>query len=54
MDKRRVIDVLTEFQVGEGLRADTMMQVVDIENPDGKKKIEELKQSVAIGFEVKY
>lgn len=54
LDRDRIIAVLTEFQVGEGLRADMMMQVVDINNPNKKKKVEELKQSVSMGFEVKY
>ncbi|WP_265032677.1 PD-(D/E)XK nuclease domain-containing protein [Wolbachia endosymbiont (group A) of Sicus ferrugineus] len=54
LDKDRVIAVLTEFQVGEGGRVDIMVQVVDNENPDEKKKMEELKESVSVGFELKY
>lgn len=54
LDKGRVIAVLTEFQVGGGGRIDIMMQVVDNENSNEKKKIEELKESVSIGFELKY
>ncbi|WP_341814265.1 hypothetical protein [Wolbachia endosymbiont (group A) of Machimus atricapillus] len=54
LDKDRVIAVLTEFQVGEGGRVDIMVQVVDNENPDEKKKMEKLKESVSVGFELKY
>ncbi|KAB2977701.1 hypothetical protein LBW99_06185 [Wolbachia endosymbiont of Nasonia oneida] len=54
LDKDRVIAVLTEFQVGGGGRVDIMIQVVDNENPGRERNIEELKESVSVGFELKY
>ncbi len=54
LDKDRVIAVLTEFQVGEGKRIDIMIQVVDNNNPNDEDKIKELKESVSMGFELKF
>lgn len=54
LDKDRVIAVLTEFQVGGGGRVDIMIQVVDNKNPGKNRNIEELKESVSVGFELKY
>ncbi len=54
LDKDRIIAVLTEFQVGEGKRIDIMIQVVDNNNPNDEDKIKELKESVSMGFELKF
>ncbi|WP_264731826.1 hypothetical protein [Wolbachia endosymbiont (group A) of Sphaerophoria taeniata] len=54
LDRDRVIAVLTEFQVGEGKRVDMMMQIIDNKNPDENKKAGELKESISMGFELKF